>query len=75
MGFEDMLWKANVKPTEFSVGDEVCYYKSTAKDVLIVIAVRTTMTLDGDETYQEIMVKSNPYWIPSSQFVRVRKVS
>lgn len=74
MGFGEMLWRANVEPPTFAVGDEVCYWRSAIKDSSVVIAVRTTETLDGDETYQEVMVKHNPYWLPASQFVRVRKV-
>lgn len=75
MGFEEMLWRANVEPPTFAVGEEVCYYKSTAKDTLVITNVRTTTSLDGDDIYQEIRVRDNYYWMPASQFVRVRRIS
>lgn len=68
------LWEQHVEPPEYSVGDEVCFYKSSPKDTCIITHVRTTTNMD-DETYQEIRVHYNPYWFPAWQFAPVRRWS
>lgn len=64
-----------MEPPTFKIGDEVCFWQSTINHTNTVIAIRTTTGFDGDESYQEICVKDNPYWVPASRFVRVRRVS
>ena len=75
MGFGDLLWRNNVEPPTFAVGDEVCYWKSPVKDATIVTDVQTATSFDGDDSWQEIKTQKSPYWLPASSFVRVRKVS
>lgn len=74
MGFRDMRWRTNVEPPEFKVGDEVCYRTSGINHTSTVIDIKWTTDEDGDR-YQDVMTVENPYWLPASQFVRVRRIS
>lgn len=72
MSLAEQLWRSQVEAPVFKIGDEVCYYQSNKTN--IVSAVRQSNTVDDEDTYWEIKVQGNDYWIPASQFCKVTQI-
>lgn len=72
MSVAELLWRNTVKAPVFTVGGEVCYYQSNK--VNIVSATRQSNAMDEEDTYWELKVQGNDFWMPASQFCKVKMV-